>query len=606
MGYYRAAARAADVHGDPSLRIQAWDDLGEGYLAHAQPDSALVAFQRGLALALETDFQYETRYLFEHLGRAYEQLGRLDEAEDAYREAIVRAEQHRASLGTIDLAATAFADWLGPYRRLVGLYLRTDRPRAAFTLLERTRARHLNDLRRGSRDLALLDADERVRLDSLDAEIERLRATLATAPDPSGLTRARLMEVEAERYGPGAAVPEFRPPSLAELQRALARRGQTLLTYYLNDPSYAFVVTPEAFHAVRLEVTEAAVDLLVEAVGPLWRGEAEAPSRRAEEFDLGALHALYRALVEPVRSRIPDGAPLVVVPEGRLRQVPFAMLLEAPASRFQYADAPFLLRRHPITTDLAAALLTDTAAVASSPPLDLVAFGRSDFAAAPPLSDLPAVRDELGALRSRFRRGIVALDEEATESALDAHLPNARVIHLASHAEVDTRRPLYSRIQLWPDATEDGQLYLFELAGRHLPAELVVLSGCSTARGQVLAGEGMMGLHYGFRAAGAATSVGTLWHVDDEAAGALMERFYVHLGRGLSKDRALQQAQLDYLDTAEGMKASPFYWAAPVLYGSSAPIAWSSRSPLSDVVWLGIGGFLLLLGLALPRLVRRR
>jgi CHAT domain-containing protein/predicted negative regulator of RcsB-dependent stress response len=613
MGHLHRAVAAADEHGDAMLRIQAWDDLGEGYLAGGAFDAALSAFQNALGLVLDTEYQFEPRYLYEHIGQTYERQGRLREAEDAYQESIAVVEKLRASLGTTDLAATAFAEWIDPYRRLVGLYLRTDRPREAFALLERTRARHLNDLRRGSRGLSQMDAGERARLDSLDAEIERLRATLATDPDRSGLVRARLMEVEAERYGPAAAS-ESRPPSLPEVQRALARREQTLLTYYLDDPSYAFVVTPDAFHAIRLEVTEAAVDSLVEAVGPLWSGEA--PARRPEEFDADALHALYQALFAPVRDRIPAGVPLVVVPEGRLRQVPFAMLLEAPTPRFQYADAPFLLRRHPITTDLAAALLTDTTVVANPQPLDLVAFGRSDFASslspsasspeASALPDLPVVREELGALRSLFRQGVVALDGEATETALEDHLVRARVIHLASHAEVDTRRPLYSHIQLWPDAIEDGRLYLYELAGRHLPADLVVLSGCSTARGQVLAGEGMVGLHYGFRAAGAATSVGTLWHVDDEAAGALMRRFYVHLRDGLSKDRALQQAQLDYLNTADGMRASPFFWAAPVLYGSPAPIAWSHRPGLSGAAWMSLGVLLVLLGFALPRLVRRR
>lgn len=609
MSHYRTAVRAADEHGDILLRIQAWDDLGEGFLAGMESDSALAAFQHGIDLVLDTDLQYEARYLFEHLGEAYEQKGHLKEAEEAYRKSIARAERQRASLGTIDLAANAFADWQTPYRRLVGLYLQTGRSREAFALLEQTRARHLNDLRRDSRDLAHQTPAARARLDSLDAVIERLRAQLATASDPSGMIAARLDEAEAERYGPDATSASFSPPSLGEVQRALSRRGQTLVTYYLNDPSYAFVVTPETFHAVRLDLTEAAVDSLVESVGPLWQGEARVPTRRASEFDVATLHGLYRALFEPLRDLIPADAPLVVIPEGPLRQVPFAMLLEAPTRRFQYATAPFLLRRHPISTDLAVTFLTDTTAVPHRQAFDLVAFGRSDFSSSasfskPALSDLPVVREELGALQSLFPDGFVAIDAKATESALNTHLSKARVIHLASHAEVDTNRPLYSHIWLWPDEGEDGQLYLYELAGRHLPADLVVLSGCSTARGQVLAGEGMVGLHYGFRAAGVATSLGTLWHVDDKASGALMERFYVHLRQGLSKDRALQQAQLDYLRSADGMRASPFYWAAPVLYGSPSPITWNSRPGLPGVAWMGIGGLLLLLAFALPRLSR--
>ena len=440
--------------------------------------------------------------------------------------------------------------------------------------------------------------------------IERLRAALATEPDPAGLLGARLTELVTERYGPDADAAAYAPPSLDDVQRALGRRGQTLVSYVLADSSTAFVVTAEDFHAVPLGVSEAEVDSLVQAVSALWRGEVDAPSRQATEFDLDALHALYRAVFAPVREHVEDGAPLVVIPDGRLREVPFAMLLEEPAPRFQYAGAPYLLRRHPITTDLAAALLTDTTGLAAEQPLDLLAFGRSDFAlpadaprrdTASALPDLPVVREELRALRSLFQRGVVALDGEAAESDLNRRLPEARVVHLASHATVDPQRPLYSHIELWPDSTEDGRLHLYELAGHHLPAELVVLSGCSTARGQALEGEGMVGLHYGFRAAGSAASLGTLWYVDDEATGVLMTRFYRHLRAGLPKDRALQQAQFDYLDAADGLRASPFFWAAPVLYGSPAAIEWTDPPGLPPAAWAGIGGVLLLLGIVLPR-----
>lgn len=611
---YREAVRAADAHGDVGLRAQAWSDLGEHHLALAEPDAALPPLQRALGFALEDGDDYEAQYTYSYIGQAYQQQGRLDEAEAAFREAIARAERHRASLGMTDLAATAFAAWQGPYRRLVGVYLQAGRPREAFTLLEQTRARHLHDLRRDRRERVGLSDAGRARLDSLDAEIERLRAALATEPDPAGLLGARLTERVTERYGPDADAAAYAPPSLEDVQRALGRRGQTLVSYFLSDSSTAFVVTAEDFRAVPLGVSEAEVDSLVQAVSALWRGEADAPSRHAIEFDTGALHALYRAVFAPVREHVEDGAPLVIIPDGRLREISFAMLLEEPTPRFQYSAAPYLLRRHPITTDLAAALLTDTTGLGSGQPLDLLAFGRSEFAlpadlprgdGEAPLPDLPVVRDELRALRSLFRRGVVMLDAEATEADLRRRLPEARVVHLASHANVDAQRPLYSHVELWPDSTEDGRLHLYELAGHHLPAELVVLSGCSTARGQVLRGEGMLGLHYGFRAAGSEASLGTLWYVDDEATGALMTRFYRHLRAGLPKDRALQRAQLDVLDAADGLRASPFFWAAPVLYGSPAAIEWADPPGLPPAVWTAIGAGLLLLGLGLPRLRRR-
>jgi CHAT domain-containing protein len=222
------------------------------------------------------------------------------------------------------------------------------------------------------------------------------------------------------------------------------------------------------------------------------------------------------------------------------------------------------------------------------------------------LRDLPSVEEELRQIHRRIG-GLSALNERATEAFLYEHLGEARLIHLASHSFVDPFLPLYSRVELWdsPDDENDGTLYLYELQGYPLAADLVVLSGCSTARGLARSGEGMMGLQYAFRAAGARSVLATLWQVEDRATVDLMDEFYLNLRRGLSRGDALRQAQLTYLDSHEGRSASPFFWAAPVLYGDVSPIPLKAPAP-SAVVWILVGVLLVLSGLALPRLFHRR
>lgn len=609
------AVRDAGPH-TPFTRMQAWYYLGRWQVDHGEPEAALATLQRGLDIALDYGEQREAQYAFGALGEAHEALGHTEKAAGAYEAAIERAERHRASLGTTTWAATAFVEWQEPYRRLARLRVAQGQASEAFTLLERTRARALLDLRKSNYDFVHLDDTERIRLDSLDREIERLREVVRLDPRPSVQTRARLTELEAERYGTTDSL-NYTPPTPGDVQAALAPH-QVLLSYLLGEErSHVFVLEADTFQTIPLEVGVSDVDSLVRAISPLWQGDAPQLTMSSVEFETGALHALHAALVAPVASLLRPESSLVIIPDGRLVEVPFAMLLEAPAPRFQYADAPFLVRRHPITTELAASMLIETGPRPSRQPLDMLALGRSDFSApasAPRVEvgevfpDLPVVKQELREIASRFPGSIVALNAEATEAKLNDRIAEASVVHLASHAIVNETQPLYSYIDLWPDTTlvEDGRLYLYELAGRQLGAALVVLSGCSTARGQVLAGEGMNGLQYAFRAAGAGASIATLWHVDDEASGRLMERFYVHLRGGFSKDRALRQAQLDYLAEARGMRASPFYWAAPVLYGDPAPIAWTERPLLSSVGWVGLGLVLLALGLALPHLSRRR
>jgi CHAT domain-containing protein len=85
----------------------------------------------------------------------------------------------------------------------------------------------------------------------------------------------------------------------------------------------------------------------------------------------------------------------------------------------------------------------------------------------------------------------------------------------------------------------------------------VTLSACETARGDDRAALGLAGVAI---QAGARSALATLWLVEDEAAAALMTEFYRQLQRpGVSKARALQQAQLSLL--RQPQYAEPFFWA---------------------------------------------
>jgi CHAT domain-containing protein len=100
----------------------------------------------------------------------------------------------------------------------------------------------------------------------------------------------------------------------------------------------------------------------------------------------------------------------------------------------------------------------------------------------------------------------------------------------------------------------------------NLAADLVVLSGCRTALGREVYGEGITGLSRAFLFAGAARVVASLWKVDDAATAALMTHFY----RGLFVEKlppatALKAAQVAL--RKEERWASPYYWAGFVLQG---------------------------------------
>jgi len=99
-----------------------------------------------------------------------------------------------------------------------------------------------------------------------------------------------------------------------------------------------------------------------------------------------------------------------------------------------------------------------------------------------------------------------------------------------------------------------------------LDAELVTLSGCETALGEEMGGEGLMSLTRAFHHAGARSVVASLRRVPDQSTADLMVRFYRYLKEGRSKVDALRQAQLDLIRSGS-RSAHPFRWAAFSVFG---------------------------------------
>src|SRR5262249_55060515 len=96
--------------------------------------------------------------------------------------------------------------------------------------------------------------------------------------------------------------------------------------------------------------------------------------------------------------------------------------------------------------------------------------------------------------------------------------------------------------------------------------DLVVLSGCRTALGRQLDGEGVVGLARAFMYAGTSRVLATLWKVDDAATAELMVHLYQGLLRdGLRPADALRRAQLAL--ARQGRWRHPYYWAGFQLQG---------------------------------------
>ena len=111
------------------------------------------------------------------------------------------------------------------------------------------------------------------------------------------------------------------------------------------------------------------------------------------------------------------------------------------------------------------------------------------------------------------------------------------------------------------EGIEDGIATAYEISQLDLSkTQLVVLSACETALGDIRGSEGVFGLQRAFKMAGVKKMIVSLWQVPDKETAELMTAFYSYWLKGKNINEAFAQAQAEMRT-----KYSPYYWAAFVL-----------------------------------------
>jgi CHAT domain-containing protein/tetratricopeptide (TPR) repeat protein len=201
---------------------------------------------------------------------------------------------------------------------------------------------------------------------------------------------------------------------------------------------------------------------------------------------------------------------------------------------------------------------------------------------------LPGALEEASIIADFFN-GTAFLNETATETAFKKNAKDFSTLHLSMHAIMDEDDPMNSRLLFYNDTTsiDDGLLYAYELYNMKLNADLVVLSACNTGQGQLVKGEGVMGISRAFAYAGTPSTVMSLWKVPDESTSKIMVAFYKHLKDGASKSEALRNAKLDYLESVIAPEQThPYYWAGFILSGNDDPISLESGWSIKTILLL--------------------
>jgi CHAT domain-containing protein len=216
-----------------------------------------------------------------------------------------------------------------------------------------------------------------------------------------------------------------------------------------------------------------------------------------------ALVALWRALLAPVEACLDGVSRVVIVPHRELHRVPFECLHDGAV----HLDERWTIAR----------AATADGPTGGRPRRGPVVVSGSTT------GGLVAVTDEVDAVAETLSRGsreVRRLDDPSTAELLEA-VRSGRIIHLAAHGVFREDNPMFSRI-----ATSDGALFVADVWGGRVDADLVVLSACNSGRVFPGRGDDLSGVTHAFLAAGARQLVASHWRVHDEATADVMRSFH--------------------------------------------------------------------------------
>lgn len=503
--------------------------------------------------------------------------GRIEDAIDRARDASRRIDAARTSWRTERLRAAWTGGRIEIHLRLIGLLLdrRGEGDLAeALAVAERARSRtlleHLDRAigESGEDDrevagwrselealLSRLEDDDRSGRDrnGQDGDHEH-RRDVAMAIAPARLERIRTLQRLIDDRLDATADPDLtpaarRPESLGA--QATIAPDEAIITMLPTGSEIAFVLLrPGTTERLPLTASVREIEGLGDAIrfdGERWSAwSAGGPSAdRRRDAALRRLRMLHRKLVEPLGSALDGVDRLVIVPTGSGQALPLHAALDA--------DDLSLGERLAIT--LAPSLRIREHLLATTPPPRTPRW----FVAGVADRRAPRIEAEARCV-AEIHGDRPRLGGEATVETVAAGLSESTMAHIACHGRFEPAAPEASGLRL-----TDGWLTLRRLMACRLDLDLLVLSGCETARGRVAAGDEVAGLPHAAMRAGARRVVSSLWSVPDEDAAEFMIALHTRIAESRSADPAdaIRHARRE----SRNLSPHPAGWAAFQVHG---------------------------------------
>ncbi len=578
-------------------------DLGD--LKGARP-----LFERALAIdrkLLGSDHP-ETALAINNLARLLQDTGDLAGARPLYEEAW---KANRAQLHVLmpSLSGDQRRSWLRSREWALACFLRgfADEPDRTYTAALAWKGAAL----RTSAAAERLPQDATAELRNAAARLADARRALAglflgkRAPQPGEPTIREQAEAVEKEIGsleslladkaPDLAARAFMDTSAEDVRQALPE-GAVLLDLLENyETLHAWVLGRKG--DVRYFDLGKASEM--EPLASRFREALEKDDAKEWE-EAGA--ALVQSLGPSLKAALDGTRTLYLSPDGALATIPWGLLPDGDAK-----DRRLLVERLPIVQVHGGAGLVMAARTTGEKRGEgLLAYGDVDYTGVqPPPPPLPATKREVEGIAALYKGDArrVRMGKEASKAAFLREAGSARYVHVATHGffdlenlriavgtrgfagpvqsaplleTADERRVgggwnplLLSGILLAAGEGLDGVLTAEELQSLDLRGvDLVVLSACETGRGELAAGEGVLGLSRALAIGGARGFLLSLWQVPDTPTRELMEGFYAGLWgeKPLPAEVSLRATQLRMLARDREKNAfHPKDWGAWVL-----------------------------------------
>ena len=598
LRYFSTGMAEADNINDKDAKCYLINNIGTTLLKKQKEDEALACFQKAIALAAEVNAGQVLWDAFYETAGIQKRRKDYRNAFKSYQYAMDVIEKSRSSIADEDLKST----FLGSDRRLEVFHgtidllyqMRKDDgdlkcARLAFQIMEKAKARGFLDSLEVSRVSAGRSADPEIenRLNDLRIRMSRMSRRL-TESAASPIERKQ-WDAEASRLEEDYALLRreirARDPRFADLRFpdliSLENAQKELLDS--DTAIFAYAVGRETAYGLAIEKNQVRFFPLVapSVLRDLVQRHLKSVSDREQAvLDSGADEALFQALIAPGFSR--PFRHLIIIPDDILHYLPFETL--RPRDGAPWLGTNLDISYAPSVSSLSE--IRKRAKRRNIPPRDLLAVAAADREEAAGGTTAIFREKEVNGIAGLFDplKCVILKGHTADETTLKTHrFGDFRLIHFAAHGRIDEQMPGRSAIILKnnPASDEDGFFQAGEVIDVRLNAELVALSSCRSASGRMVRGEGIVGLNRSFLFAGASAVLMSLWPVDDEATGYLMNRFYRHLRDGQTISESLRRAKTEM--SASMSFSHPYFWAGFVINGAG-----ERRLSLAVPVWVPV------------------